>query len=198
MDKFVPFTSEFTARHIALSVPDAMLIALAIFIVLRLFCFKRMKASRTILCGVFAAYIGAVAALTLFPIIYAQFTFSAERFGYVWSTVKTLPFVWSVNMIQNGLLADNMQTVFYNLGGYLIMLMPFGFLVPMIWHPRTPKMILLCILVPFCIELLQLVENALSIGYNDVSFDDFFLNATGCILAYLLYLGIRTAIKKGR
>ena len=44
MDKFVPFTSEFTARHIALSVPDAMLIALAIFIVLRLFCFKRMKA----------------------------------------------------------------------------------------------------------------------------------------------------------
>lgn len=198
MDKFVPFSSEFNAHHIGLAVPDAMLIALAVFILLRVFCFRRMKPSRTLLCGAFAAYLGALAALTLFPIILNQFSLSGEGFSRAWHMANFTPFYWSFNMIHNGLSAGSMPTVFYNLGGNFIMLMPFGFLVPMIWRPRPLKMILLSVGLALSIELLQLVENATGLGYNDVSIDDVLLNAAGCILAYLLYLGIRTAFRRGR
>ncbi len=197
MDKFVPFTSSFSFGRVFLSVSDAMLIALIVFIVLRLVRYKKMKASRTLLCGAFAAYIGAVAALTLFPIFPAQFSLSWQNFALEFQQSSLSPFFWSVRMIQNGLSADNMGAVFYNLGGNLIMLMPFGILVPLVWRAMKPlKVILLAVVSAFGIELLQFLENALQIGCHDVSFDDFFLNALGCILAYLLFLGIRTAARK--
>lgn len=196
MDKFVPFTSVFSSAEVYFSVPDAMLIGLGIFILLRLFCFRRMKASRTLLCGAFSVYIGAVAALTLFPIHPGMFSFSWQNVSMEFNNSSLSPFLWSFQMIQNGLAADNMGTVFYNLGGNLLLLMPFGILVPLIWRTRPLKTILIAVVSAFCVEFLQFVENVLHIGFNDVSFDDFFLNALGCILAYLLFLGIRTAVRK--
>lgn len=196
MDKFTPFSSTFSAAEVYFSVPDAMLTALAVFILLRLFCFRRMRFSRTLLCGAFSVYIGAVLALTLFPVHPAQFSFSWQNIAAEFHSSSLSPFLWSFQMIQNGLAADNMGTVFYNLGGNLLLLMPFGILVPLIWRTRPLKTILIAVLSAFSVEFLQFIENVFHIGYNDVSFDDFFLNALGCILAYLLFLGIRTAARK--
>ncbi len=196
MDKFVPFTSSFSTSQIFISVPDAMLIALGVFILLRFLCFKRMKFSRTLLCGVFAVYIGAVAALTIFPIFPGHFAFSWQNFTNEFHQSNLFPFFWSVQMFQNGMAAGNMGTVFYNLGGNLIMLMPFGILVPLIWRTSPLRTILLAVVSAFGVEFIQFLENVFHIGYNDVSFDDFLLNALGCILAYLLFLGIRTALRK--
>lgn len=198
MDKFVPFTSTFSAARIFISVPDAMSISLIVFIVLRIFCFKRMKFSRTLLCGLFSVYLGAVVSLTLFPISPNQFAFSWQNFASEFQKASLLPFFWSIQMFQNGISSGNMSLVFYNLGGNLILFMPFGVLVPLIWKSAKPlKIILLAIVSSFGVEFLQFLQNVFRIGHNDVSFDDFFLNAAGCILAYLLFLGIRTAAKKG-
>jgi glycopeptide antibiotics resistance protein len=196
MDKFTPFTSSISFSQLSISVPDAMMIALGVFILLRVFCFRRMKFSRTLLCGAFAVYIGAVAALTLFPVFPGHFAFSWQNFANEFHQSNLSPFFWSIQMFQNGMAAGNMGTVFYNLGGNLIMLMPFGILVPLIWRTSPPKTILLAVVSAFGIEFIQFLENVFHIGYNDVSFDDFFLNALGCILAYLLFLGIRTALRK--
>ena len=51
MEKFIPFSSEFTFSHIWLTVPDAMLITLVVYIIVRLLWLRKMRLSRTILCG---------------------------------------------------------------------------------------------------------------------------------------------------
>ena len=196
MDKFVPFSSTFSWEIISLSVPDAVFLSLVVFVILRLTCFRKMKFSRTLLCGAFACDHGIVAVLALLPVFPAQFAFSWKNFASEFRGLSLIPFFWSAQMIQNGFSSGSIETVFYNLGGNLLLLMPFGVLVPSIWRTRPIKTILLAVISAFCLELLQFLENVLHIGSHNVSFDDFFLNAFGCILAYLLYLGLRTAVKK--
>ena len=71
MEKFIPFSSEFTFSHIWLTVPDAMLITLVVYIIVRLLWLRKMRLSRTILCGLFAVYLAALAALLLFPLYFS-------------------------------------------------------------------------------------------------------------------------------
>ena len=192
-----PFTSVISLERIAFTLIDAVLLALVIFLILRISCFKGMKFSRTLLCAVFAAYIGIVAAITLFPIFPIRFTLSLETIVREFSNGVFVPFAWLFSLLQGTLSGENTAAVFYNLGGNFFLLMPFGVLVPLIWRSAKPlRIILWAVLASLGLEFVQFLERLFRIGSQNVSFDDFFFNALGCIVAYLLFLGIRTAAKK--
>jgi len=192
-----PFTSVISLERIAFTFIDAVLLGLLVFLVLRLTCFRGMKFSRTLLCAAFAAYIGVVVSLTLFPIFPIRFTLSLETIVREFSGAALVPFSWLVSLLQGTFSGENTTAVFTNLGGNFLLLMPFGVLVPLIWRSAKPlKIIFWALAASFGIEFVQFLERLFGIGSQGVSFDDFFFNALGCIVAYLLFLGIRTAIKK--
>ena len=112
MDKFVPFTSTFSAARIFISVPDAMLISLIVFIVLRIFCFKKNEVfAHTALRAVFClSRCGRIP--DSFPHFPNQFAFSWQSFASEFQKASLLPFFWSIQMFQNGISSGNMSLVF--------------------------------------------------------------------------------------
>ena len=198
MEKFIPFSSEFTFSHIWLTVPDAMLITLVVYIIVRLLWLRKMRLSRTILCGLFAVYLAALAALLLFPLHFSGCRFDWGGISAAFAGANFIPFFTTVNLIREGLWSPVTQNILYGFLWNFLIFVPFGVLVPMIWRRIRPlSMVFVSLGTALGIELLQLLENAFRLGNNSVNIDDVIFNFAGCILAYLLYLGVRTAFRHG-
>ncbi|SDY83902.1 VanZ family protein [Thermoactinomyces sp. DSM 45892] len=95
-------------------------ILLVLFLAIR---FRQVSFGRLILESVFLSYLTMVASYTLFP-IYIQF--EDTRFPW-YHTVNFIPFATIP------IDSSSIHIAKWYVGGNLIMLMPFGFLVPFIW-----------------------------------------------------------------
>ena len=113
----------------------------------------------------FAVYMGGILALTLFP---PRFTFPPE-----YSFRSTIWEMWQGTYTAG-------PWVFTMLVGNVIMFIPFGFLVPIVWKQRWWQTPLLVLGVILCIEVLQ---PFLGRGFD---VDDIFLNFMGGIIGLLL------------
>ena len=77
-----------------------------------------------------------------------------------------------------------------NFLGNIIMFMPIGFCIPLLWNLSNKKIILIGFYISFSIEFCQLF---LARG-TDI--DDLILNTLGTILGLLVFKGISKAFKK--
>jgi glycopeptide antibiotics resistance protein len=85
-----------------------------------------------------------------------------------------------------------------NVGGNILLLMPLGFLVPILWRKyRSLKGILLLgLLVSVSIECLQLVELVLGISFGRrVDIDDVICNVFGTFIGYVLNMGLSVFLR---
>lgn len=85
-----------------------------------------------------------------------------------------------------------------NIGGNIILLLPFSLFVPILWskYRKFSSCVLLGFLVSFSIEILQLFENILSISMARITdIDDLILNTIGLVLGFGAYKIIDTFIK---
>lgn len=159
---------------------------------------KRISKNRTLLCCIFILYMTAVISLTMFPLVYDK-SFSTPS-DNISNRLHLIPFEVISGMITRGI----PQYSILQIGGNLIMTIPFGFAVIPILMPKIKKQqrlffIILAFAFPIWIELTQLLIGA-SFGtfYRTCDIDDVILNSTGIFIGYGLYflfLKIRKKIK---
>ncbi|MGN7116285.1 VanZ family protein [Lysinibacillus odysseyi] len=76
------------------------------------------------------------------------------------------------------------RIAFYNLAGNVVLFIPFGFFIPLVWRffRKWGKMIIVSLAIPLFIEGIQYF-----IG-RSTDIDDVILNALAILIGYLLYL----------
>ena len=139
----------------------------------------------------FIVYIFMVISVTLFPF---PINFNAN-FEYVQRSINIIPLKSIINdLSQIGVAYDGdvlfmIGLIVRNVGGNILLLMPLGFIAPILWDKFKDfkSVILLGFCVSISIEILQLLETILS-GWGRVTdIDDVICNVLGVIIGYLIY-----------
>ncbi|MED2793349.1 VanZ family protein [Bacillus wiedmannii] len=139
----------------------------------------------------FAIYIGMVVAVTLFPIPIG-FPTSIE---HIRLSINIIPFVsiikdiWKIGITYDGDVLFMIGLIVRNVGGNILLLMPLGFLAPIIWDKfkKIKNTILLGLAISISIELLQLTESLFSGWGRITDIDDVVFNVIGSIVGYFIY-----------
>lgn len=184
-----PAGSSISWERIHLALPDGLLLGALLFLALWLFRFRRpladgRKRRNALLCLLFL-YCGAVCALTLRVTLPAGWRLTAENTARALASVRWLPFESAASIFRNSVAIGTMKYFIRIIGGNFVMLLPLGILLPLIWpRLRAWQMAVVAVLVPLCIECLQLVDNILGGMVRAVEMEDLVLNACGCLLGY--------------
>lgn len=145
---------------------------------------------KTMLTCIFIIYLTGVAIVTLFPIIPDD---PVEYFETV-TWYNLIPFRTVTGALQNGIT----PTALTQIAGNILLAVPFGVIVPIIF-PVTHRWqkLLLALLFPLTIELSQMIIG-LIIGnmYRNVDIDDVILNAAGVYLGYGIHRLLPQSIRR--
>lgn len=149
----------------------------------------------------FNIYIFALIGVTLFPL---EIRFGEHPIPTFSPAINYMPFrsiIKDMSNIGQGHFsaAFQVELLIRNVGGNFILLMSLGFLTPVLWEKvnSVKKSLVIGFLVSLSIELLQLLEGALSIAYpRVVDVDDIILNTLGAAVGYIIYTLVNTGIKR--
>ena len=148
----------------------------------------------------FVLYLGWVVAATLFPLPIKASIREIEAAGASGVSVQLVP----LSSILDVLRYDTLFAQVWILGGNVLTLVPFGFLLPFSvprkadgasfgWRP----MVLAALLFPLGIELSQLAGSLLlGYSYRMTEVDDVLLNFLGILLGYGLFVALRRRVSQ--
>lgn len=144
---------------------------------------RKKSIKRYVLTSVFIIYLSIVILITFFPIVYSHEGYT--HFGSIQSSVQIVPF----HTIKNMLRYAPRRMAFEQVGGNIIMTVPFGIFLPLLLKRRNIPLLVLCAAAfPVCIESLQLLLGAILGTYYRMSdVDDVILNFAGIIIGYVIY-----------
>ncbi|PHD61382.1 Teicoplanin resistance protein [Bacillus wiedmannii] len=139
----------------------------------------------------FVIYIGMVVAITLFPIPIG-FSTGIENIRL---SINIIPFasiikdIGKIGIAYDGDVLFMIGLIVRNVGGNILLLMPLGFLAPIIWDKfkKIKNTILLGLAISISIELLQLIESLFSSWIRITDIDDVICNVIGSIVGYFIY-----------
>lgn len=139
----------------------------------------------------FTVYICMVVSVTLFPLPIG-FPSNVEHIN--WS-VNIIPFasiikdIGRIGSAYGGDVLFMIGLIVRNVGGNILLLMPLGFLAPIIWdkYKKVCNTILLGLVVSVSIELLQFIESLVSGWGRITDIDDVICNVLGSIFGYCIY-----------
>ncbi len=139
----------------------------------------------------FVLYCLLVVSVTLFPLPIG-FPYSFENLS---AFINLIPFVsiWKqislIGIAYDGDVLFMIELITRNVGGNILLFVPLGFLIPIIWkNVRHFKQIFLIgIGVSVTIELLQLLESFVGGLGRVTDIDDVICNGFGAVLGYLLF-----------
>ncbi len=137
----------------------------------------------------FSLYLILLTVLTLFSSSWGRngFTFlspfNKDFITYFKNSINLIPFKTIISFIKQFDSMYSSKTIFLNILGNFIALMPFAFFLPMLFESEKifKKFIITIILIVLGIELIQLLTSS---GRFDI--DDFILNISGATLMYFL------------
>jgi glycopeptide antibiotics resistance protein len=140
----------------------------------------------------FVVYISLVISVTLFPL---PVGFHYE-YDNLFRSINIIPLVTIINNFsQVGTAYDGdvffmISLIVRNVGGNILLLMPLGFLVPVIWNKAKDfkEVTLIGFAVSIVIELLQLLESFGGEWDRVTDIDDVICNVVGTIIGYLIYV----------
>ncbi|PEB50069.1 hypothetical protein CN971_19825 [Bacillus thuringiensis] len=152
---------------------------------------KHMIWWKEIISFLFVVYICMVVAVTLFPLPIG-FPSNIENLN---RSVNIIPFasiIKDINQIGSAYDGDALfmiGLIVRNVGGNILLLMPLGFLAPILWdkYKKFKNTILLGFTISVSIELLQLIESLFSGWTRVIDIDDVICNILGSILGYCIY-----------
>ncbi len=155
---------------------------------------------KEIISFLFVIYICMVVAVTLFPLPIG-FPFNIENLN---RSVNIIPFasiIKDINQIGSAYDGDSLfmiALIVRNVGGNILLLMPLGFLAPILWdkYKKFKNTILLGFSISASIELLQLIESLFSGVGRITDIDDVICNVIGSIVGYYIYIIFLKAINK--
>jgi glycopeptide antibiotics resistance protein len=140
----------------------------------------------------FFLYILMVISVTLFPITIGTGPGLAPSYRSL-NFIPLITILANISQIGTAYGGDTLfmiQLILKNVGGNILLFMPLGFLLPILWErfKRLKNTVLIALLVSVCIESLQLLELRLNIAFaRAVDIDDVICNVFGAFLGYLLY-----------
>lgn len=140
----------------------------------------------------FAIYICMVISVTLFPLPIG-FDYQNENLFRSVNLVPLVTIIENISLIGTAYDGDTLfmiALILINVGGNILLLMPLGFLAPILWRKfrHFKKVILLSLAVSITIELLQLLESSFGRGGRVTDIDDVICNVLGAIIGYLIYV----------
>ncbi|MGD6940680.1 VanZ family protein [Cytobacillus gottheilii] len=140
----------------------------------------------------FAIYICMVISVTLFPLPIG-FDYQNENLFRSVNLVPLVTIIENISLIGTAYDGDTLfmiALILINVGGNILLLMPLGFLAPILWREfrHFKKVILLSLVVSITIELLQLLESSFGRGGRVTDIDDVICNVLGAIIGYLIYV----------
>jgi len=175
-------------------------ISFPIYLILLFIEKKRGEKLKTIMLhSLFYFYVVAVMGVTLFPLPIAQSVIEHGRrynylesnnfipFKFIYDSIITLSYDLNAPFIP---FWSSFAVVLRQVGGNILLTMPLGFLVPIIWKNRDTfiKTLIVGFWFSFGIEASQfLISLILGYTYRITDIDDIILNCTGCALGYLVY-----------
>lgn len=178
-------------------------LAIAVWIFLRMLYLAARKRKpfmnvREALFNLFVAYMIVVASLTLLPVEIGQRQFPiGESYGNI------IPIIGTLRDVERGMKVDGMSHFYFgfwlkNIGGNLLMLLPFGLLLPLQSRKRIRmgRTTLLACLLSLGIEGLQVMTLFIGDNYRVFDIDDILLNTLGAWVGALLAENIPAIIEK--
>lgn len=145
---------------------------------------------RTILQLLFIWYLCAVAAVTVIPLRATPARWSEDHVNFT-PVIRSIHRWRYVSFVHD---RDGIQNFKVNLVGNIIMFMPFGFFLALLYRKRIGGVLIVAAAASICIETLQAL-NMLAHYYRYVDIDDVILNTSGAALGYLVFLVYRNARK---
>ena len=159
---------------------------------------KKVPKRRIMLTSVFILYMTAVLSLTFFPLVYDKAC--SPHSNNTDNNIRLIPFEVISAMIKN----DLPEYALIQIGGNLVMTIPFGFAVIPLIGNRVKKhavafYICLAYAFPVCIELMQLlIGSVFRTFYRTCDIDDVILNSTGVLIGYALFLIARRIYRNNK
>lgn len=147
---------------------------------------------REIILFLFNLYLFMVVSVTLFPFPIG-FHYHNEDFFQSINIVPLISVIENINQIGTAYDGDVLfmvSLIIRNVGGNILLLMPLGFLAPILWRRfrKVKAVSLLGLSVSVTIELLQLFQR-FGGGWGRITdIDDVIFNVSGTIIGYLVYV----------
>jgi glycopeptide antibiotics resistance protein len=161
---------------------------------------KRPSVQRQVLSFVFFVYVLAVISVTLFPLpIQKRLIEDATTYHWGWGTNNLIPLKTILNLI----LRDPFpMDAVRNIGGNIVLFIPFGFLVPLVRRKDTRfgKAIAFGFCASLVVEMSQLIiSSIIGFTYRAFDVDDLILNTIGVAVGYLLFSMLHSIVQnRGR
>lgn len=136
----------------------------------------------------FVLWCAGTASQTIIP----KLEFGVNGFGFLKTRigeVNLIPFRVFTRTYREAFVNGIRSYFFINFLGNIVMFVPFGFLVPLLWNVSSRKVILSGCLASVCIEICQILLNRSS------DIDDVILNTVGTLIGLLLFLLFRRIAK---
>lgn len=176
-----------------LSFPYVLISALVLYLICLPLFFRHKGIGKNICIALLFLYAGALFSLTIPIVLPKNQHITAASTEWAIHSIEWVPFISAANIFHNAAASGNWKEFFRVIVGNVLVFMPLGVLVPLV-NPkfRLGRMLLLAILVPVCIEGLQLAGNILAgSAIRTVEVEDVILNAAGCLIAYFIFAGYR-------
>lgn len=162
---------------LAYYIPDFAVLA-AVYILVFLPRWKKQSRVRLVLCTIFYLYLCLVIYKTLMPVL----TSLPQMFHHVYNSMNMSPFIDILEGHDNA-----RQDIILN----IVMVIPLGFMFPMITDNKIGKTIAAAFLLSLCIELVQPLLST----YRVADISDVIDNTLGGFIGYLIYYPFRTKIQ---
>ncbi|MBP2243060.1 glycopeptide antibiotics resistance protein [Cytobacillus eiseniae] len=139
----------------------------------------------------FVLYILMVASVTLFPLY-----IGASHIEFSYKVINYIPLISIFRDISQVGIAYSGDTLFMiklivrNVGGNILMFMPLGFLLPLLWgkFKRLKNTIIIGLIISLSIESLQFVQCLFGVVFTrTIDIDDVICNVLGTFLGFCIY-----------
>lgn len=139
----------------------------------------------------FVTYIYMIVSVTLFPLPLG-FDFNYENVSRFINIVPLASIIENINKIgiaYDGDVQFMIGLILRNVGGNILLFMPLGFLVPVVWNKfkSFKNVLLLGLIASISIEILQLLESFTGRWGRITDIDDVIFNVLGIMIGYLIY-----------
>ena len=150
--------------------------------------FKRLSVYREMILNIFAVYFVSLLSITLFPIdiIWGEVV---EKFRSAFNIIPFVDIITDFPRTQFSL-AFKIKFLTKNLAGNLLLLLPIGIFLPILWTKARNfwKTVIIGASISLSIELLQYVLAYLGYGRGRATdIDDLILNTLGVMIGYVIF-----------
>jgi glycopeptide antibiotics resistance protein len=150
---------------------------------------KDTSLSRLLISTSFIVYVFFVIGVTIFPLPLGSSHLQDLKAAGIESKYNFIPFLSIIDVVQTNIRLSRMEILVTQIGGNLLLMLPLGVYVPLIWEKKNKLKLIAFIgfVTSFFIEYLQFqIGMIIHLRYRSVDIDDILLNTLGAITGFFI------------